>query len=170
MPLSLPRAAHFKKSTPNLSSTFLSNESNFKIVFMDCSARQPQSMAAIPTFTGDGGPILSLTGKQRTELADFSRAAARAHSTLRCTASPHGPLRVAYSNFGSPWASCSHLVFAYSSQFASFFFVHLPLCFRLTPHITQRVPTSFQQRACAVNTYPTIRFKYMSSLSLFSLP
>ena len=32
-----------------------------------CSAAacQPQSMAAIPTFTGDGGPILSLTGEQR---------------------------------------------------------------------------------------------------------
>ncbi len=49
---------------PNLSSTFLSNESNFKIVFMDCSAHQPQNMAAIPTFTGDSGPFLSLTGKQ----------------------------------------------------------------------------------------------------------
>ena len=36
-----------------------------------CSVRQPQSMAAIPTFTGDGGPILSLTGKQCTEYALF---------------------------------------------------------------------------------------------------
>ena len=26
-------------------------------------------MAAIPTFTGDGGPILSLTGEQHTEYA-----------------------------------------------------------------------------------------------------
>jgi len=34
-----------------------------------CSVCQPQNMAAIPTFTGDGGPILSLTGKQRTEYA-----------------------------------------------------------------------------------------------------
>ncbi len=43
-------------------------------------------------------------------LADFSRATARAHSTLRCIASPHGPLRVAYSIFRLPRASCSHLV------------------------------------------------------------
>jgi hypothetical protein len=28
-------------------------------------------MAAIPTFTGDGGPILSLTGEQCTEYALF---------------------------------------------------------------------------------------------------
>ena len=33
-----------------------------------CSTCQAQSMAAVPTFTGDGGPILSLTGKQRTSL------------------------------------------------------------------------------------------------------
>ncbi len=32
----------------------------------------------------------------------FSRAAACAHSTLRCTASPHGPLRVAYPTFWIP--------------------------------------------------------------------
>src|SRR5216684_5708426 len=92
----------------------------------------------------------------------FSRAAARAHSTLRCTASPHGPLRVAYLLFGSPWASCSHLVLSNSSQFASFFFVHLPLRFRLTPRITQRVPILFQHKARAVNPYPIIRFKPMS--------
>jgi len=34
-----------------------------------CSVCQPQNMAAIPTFTGDGGPILSLTGEQRMEYA-----------------------------------------------------------------------------------------------------
>src|SRR5258707_7167500 len=60
--------------------------------------------------------------------------------------------------FGSPWASCSHLVLSNSSQFASFFFVHLPLRFRLTPRITQRVPIPFQHRARAVNPYPIIRF------------
>src|SRR5258708_22549120 len=97
----------------------------------------------------------------------FSRGAARAHSTLRCTASPHEPLRVAYLLFGSPWASCSHLVLSNSSQFASFFFVHLPLRFRLTPRITQRVPTSFQHRARAVNPYPTICLKYMSFFHYF---
>ena len=32
-------------------------------------ACQAQSMAAIPTFTGDSGPILSLTDEQRTEYA-----------------------------------------------------------------------------------------------------
>jgi len=31
------------------------------------STCQAQSMAAFPTFTGDGSPILSLTGEQRTE-------------------------------------------------------------------------------------------------------
>src|SRR5712692_10520412 len=77
----------------------------------------------------------------------FPRAAARAHSTLRCTASPHGPLRVAYPNFGSPWASCSHLVLSHSSQFASILFVHLPPRFRLILQITQRVPTSFQHKS-----------------------
>ena len=34
-----------------------------------CSVCQPQNMAAIPTFTGDGGPILSLTGEQCTNPA-----------------------------------------------------------------------------------------------------
>ncbi|KAI0280274.1 hypothetical protein BGY98DRAFT_340819 [Russula aff. rugulosa BPL654] len=38
-----------------------------------CSACQAQSMAAIPTFIGVGGPILSLTGEQRTEYALFLR-------------------------------------------------------------------------------------------------
>src|SRR5258708_30512004 len=97
----------------------------------------------------------------------FSRGAARAHSTLRCTASPHEPLRVAYLLFGSPWASCSHLVLSNSSQFASFFFVHLPLRFRLTPRITQRVPIPFQHRGRAVNPYPIIRFKPMSFFHYF---
>ena len=52
---------------------------NFKIVFMEsrrrlhcgCNTCQTQSMAAIPTFTGDGGPILSLTGEQHTEFVLF---------------------------------------------------------------------------------------------------
>jgi len=69
------------------------------------------------------------TGSQElgaVKLGGFSRAAARAHYTLRCTASPHGPLRVAYLLFRSPWASCSHLVLSHSSQFASISFVHLP--------------------------------------------
>ena len=69
--------------------------------------------------------------------------------------------------FGSPWASCSHLVLSNSSQFASFFFVHLPLRFRLTPRITQRVPIPFQHRARAVNPYPIIRFKPMSFFHYF---
>ncbi len=54
-----------------------------------------------------------------------------------------------------------------SSQFASFFFVHLPLRFRLTPRITQRVPIPFQHRARAVNPYPIIRFKPMSFFHYF---
>ncbi len=97
----------------------------------------------------------------------FSRAAARAHSTLRCTALPHGPLRMAYLLFGSLWASCSHLVLSHSPQFASFFFVHLPLRFCLTPRITQCVPIPFQHRARAVNPYPIIRFKPMSFFHYF---
>ncbi len=64
-------------------------------------------------------------------VADFSCAAAHAHSMLWCTASPHGPLCMAYLLFGSPWASCSHLVFSHSSQFALIPFVHLPPCFHL---------------------------------------
>jgi len=88
-------------------------------------------------------------------MADFSRTAARAHSTLRCTAaSPHGPLRMAYLLFGSPWASCSHLVLSHSSQFASFFFVHLPLRLRLTPRITQRVPILFQHKSARCQSLP----------------
>ena len=72
------------------------------------------------------------TSKELTKsMADFSRAAACAHSMLRCTALPHGPLRMAYLLFGSPWASCSHLMFSHSSQSALIPFVHLPPRFHL---------------------------------------
>ena len=40
----------------------------FNAVAFPC---QDQSMATILTFSGDGGPILSLTGKQRTEYTPF---------------------------------------------------------------------------------------------------
>ena len=90
------------------------------------------------------------------------------------TARSGAPLRLmghfawpTYLLFGSPWASCSHLVLSNSSQFASFFFVHLPLRFPLTPRITQRVPIPFQHRARAVNPYPIIRFKPMSFFHYF---
>jgi hypothetical protein len=36
-----------------------------------CIASQAQSMAAVPTFTGDGGPILSLTCEQHTTMPSF---------------------------------------------------------------------------------------------------
>jgi hypothetical protein len=100
-------------------------------------------------------------------VADFSRAAARAHSTLRCTVSPHGPLRVAYPIFGSPWASCPHLVLTRLSQFASFFFVPIPPRFRLILSINQRVPILFQPGARAVNSYSIICFKPMSPFHYF---
>src|SRR5258707_1127023 len=100
--------------------------------------------------------------------ADFSRTAARAHSTLRCTAaSPHGPLRMAYLLFGSPWASCSHLVLSHSSQFASFFFVHLPLRLRLTPRITQRVPILFQHKSARCQSLPDYLLQTHESLLQF---
>ncbi len=48
------------------------------------------------------------------------------HSTLQCTVSlPH--LAWSGSNFGSAWASCSHLVLSYSPPFDSFLFVLLSL-------------------------------------------
>ncbi len=101
-------------------------------------------------------------------MADFSRTAARAHSTLRCTAaSPHGPLRMAYLLFGSPWASCSHLVLSHSSQFASFFFVHLPLRLRLTPRITQRVPILFQHKSARCQSLPDYLLQTHESLLQF---
>jgi hypothetical protein len=97
----------------------------------------------------------------------FSRGAARAHSTLRCTVSPHGPLRVAYPIFGSPWASCPHLVLTRSPQFASIFFVPIPPRFPLILSITQRVPILFQHRAHAVNPYSITCFKSMSPFHYF---
>ena len=45
--------------------------SNLKIVFMDCVVCQAQSMAGVPTFSGNGDPILSLTGEQCIEYALF---------------------------------------------------------------------------------------------------
>jgi hypothetical protein len=97
----------------------------------------------------------------------FFRAAARAHSTLRCTVSPHGPLRVAYPIFGSPWASCPHLVLTRSPQFSSILFVPIPPRFRLILSIIQRVPILFQHRARAVNSYSIICFKSMSPFHYF---
>jgi hypothetical protein len=92
----------------------------------------------------------------------FSRAAARALS-------PHRLISCGPTQFlDSQWASCSHLVFPCSPPLALFPFVLLPLHSRLTPHITQRVPTPFQQRVRAVDSYPTTCFQIMS-LSLFLL-
>jgi hypothetical protein len=89
------------------------------------------------------------------------------HSTLRCTVSPHGPLRVAYPILGSPWASCPHLVLTRSPQFASILFVPIPPRFRLILSIIQRVPILFQHRARAVNSYSIICFKSMSPFHYF---
>jgi hypothetical protein len=53
-----------------------------------------------------------------------------------------GPLRVAYPTFGSPWASCPHLVLTRSPQFALILFVPVPPRFRLCvlPPSTPRLP------------------------------
>ena len=46
----------------------LKNQKCLRRLHCGCSTCQAQSMATVPTFTGDGGPILSLTGKQHTSL------------------------------------------------------------------------------------------------------
>src|SRR5260370_17698593 len=78
------------------------------------------SILALGFFTGHPWVF---SGRTRTPVqpvsvtGGFSRATARAHSTLRCTASPHGPPRVALLNFWTPadlvLAPCA----SYSLQF-----------------------------------------------------
>jgi hypothetical protein len=48
-------------------SHFQHQDPSSQSIFMDCSACQAQSMAAILIKSRDGGPILSLTGEQCTE-------------------------------------------------------------------------------------------------------
>ncbi len=56
-------------------------------------------------YTFDSGSVLTTTVP-----GGYSRAAARAHSTLGAPPRLMGHLRAAYSIFGSPRASCSHPV------------------------------------------------------------
>src|SRR5258708_374560 len=94
-------------------------------------------------------------------LADFSRATARAHSTLRCIASPHGPLRVAYSIFRLPRASCSHLVLSIRLSLPRFsLYLCLPTSARHS-RLLSACPFPFSKER-ALNPYPNISFKYMS--------
>ncbi len=65
---------------------------------------------------------------EHTVLADFSRAAARAHSMLQCTASPPGLILL---NFWIP-VGLVLTVLSCLFLFDSFLFVSMPLCFSLT--------------------------------------
>jgi hypothetical protein len=97
----------------------------------------------------------------------FSCTTTHAHSTLWCTILPHGPLHMAYPIFGSPWASCPHLMLTHLSQFTSFSFVQIPSHFHLILSINQHVPFLFQPGACAVNPCSIICFKSMSPFHHF---
>src|SRR5712691_6494173 len=75
-----------------------------EIIFSDCIASQAQSMAALPTVAGDGGPVLGLTGEQCTEYALLDGCDLPGSSNCEETGTKHSD-PVLYESLSSPFCN-----------------------------------------------------------------